>query len=34
MDNKSEHAEIYSKNARNLMALDDDTHREDQFSSS
>jgi hypothetical protein len=27
-------AEIYSKNERNLMDLDDDTHREDQFSSS
>ncbi len=34
MDNKSEQAEMYSKNERNLMDLDDDTHREDQFSSS
>ncbi len=34
MDSKSEHAEMYSKNDRNLMDLDDDTHREDQFSSS
>ena len=34
MDSKSEHAEMYSKNERNLMDLDDDTHREDQFSSS
>jgi hypothetical protein len=25
---------MYSKNERNLMDLDDDTHREDQFSSS
>jgi hypothetical protein len=34
MDSKSEQAEMYSKNERNLMDLDDDTHREDQFSSS
>ncbi len=30
MDSKSEQAEMYSKNERNF---DDDTHREDQFSS-
>jgi hypothetical protein len=34
MDSKSEQAEMDSKNERNLMDLDDDTHREDQFSSS
>jgi hypothetical protein len=34
MDSKSEQAEMYSKNERNLIDLDDDTHREDQFSSS
>jgi hypothetical protein len=34
MDSKSEKAEMYSKNERNLMALDDNTHRKDQFSSS
>jgi hypothetical protein len=34
MDSKSEQAEMTSKNERSLMDLDDDTHREDQFSSS
>jgi hypothetical protein len=34
MDSKSEQAEMYSTNERNLMDLDDDTHREDQLSSS
>jgi hypothetical protein len=34
MDRKSEQAEMNSKNERNLMDLDDDTHPEDQFSSS
>jgi hypothetical protein len=35
MDSKlSEQAEMYSKNERNLMDLDDDTHPEDWFSSS
>jgi hypothetical protein len=34
MDSKSEQAEMYSKHERNLMDLDDDTHREDQLSSS
>ncbi len=32
MDINSEQAEMYSKNERNLMDLDGDTHREDQFS--
>ncbi len=30
MDSKSDQAEMYSKNERNLMDLDNDTHREDQ----
>jgi hypothetical protein len=34
MDSKSEQAEMYSKNERNMMDLDDDTHPEDHFSSS
>ncbi len=34
MDSKSDQAEMYSKHERNLMDLDDDTHCEDQFSSS
>ncbi len=34
MDSKSEQAEMYSKNERNLIDLDDDARREDQFSSS
>jgi hypothetical protein len=34
MDSKSEQDETNSKNERNLMDLDDDTHHEDQFSSS
>ncbi len=34
MDSKSDQAEMYSKNERDLKDLDDDTHREDQFSSS
>ncbi len=34
MDSKSEQAEMYNKNERNLMDRDHDTHREDQISSS
>jgi hypothetical protein len=34
MDSKSEQEQMYSKNERDLMDLDADTHREDQFSSS
>jgi len=34
MDSKTEQEQQNSKNERNLMDLDDDTHPEDQFSSS
>jgi hypothetical protein len=34
MDSKSEQEQMYSKNERDLMNPDDDTHREDQFFSS
>jgi hypothetical protein len=33
IDSKSEQAEMYSKNEQNLIDLEDDTHRKDQFSS-